>query len=194
MSKEKEMTPELLVMLIQVFKGDPFEELMDICMPETLSLTNRYYLNSYEKDDLIQEAHQILIKASNEFDLSDKGLDFKDYYRLKLQNHLNRLVRAEVAHKRKANSNSTSLDGLVEAGGIHIQGVASPETNPENVTIVREMFADYLDELSEFEQSTFMLFIQGYKTEEIAELLGYGIKQVKNAVYRCSVKLKKALN
>lgn len=191
--KDNETSPELLVLLIQNLKGDPFERLMNRCMPVTKSLTNKYYLGSYEKDDLLQEAHQILIKAADEFDIRD-NLPFLQFYHMMLTNHLNRLLRAELAHKRRANANPASLDELVEAGGVHIQGVAPSVSNPEDVTIVKEMFANYFIELSPFEEDVFLLFLKGYTTEEIAKKLEYKKIQVKNAVYRCSVKLKRALS
>lgn len=191
--KDNEPSPELLVLLIQILNGDPFEKLMDVCMPVTKSLTNKYYLGSYEKDDLLQEAHRILSKAADDFDFGD-NLDFKPFYHLRLTNHLNRLLRAELAHKRRANANPASLDELVEAGGIHIQGVAPAASNPEDVTVVKEMFTHYFTELSPFEESVFLLFLKGHTIEEIAKKLEYKTIQVKNAVYRCSVKLKRALS
>jgi len=185
--------PELLVMLIQNVKEDPFETLLRISKPITLSVMSGYFLKDYDRDDFLQEARRVLIKAANEYNIKE-GMRFLQYYHMSLSNHLNMLVRKEYAQKRRVNIETSSLDELTDSYGDHIRGTSPTMYDPEEATIAKEMFESYIIELSPFEEEIFGLFLGGLSLEEIGEKLKLNVKQVTNALYRCSTKLRDAIN
>lgn|SRR5699024_2026372 len=185
--------PELLVMIIQNIKEDPFEKLMRVCEPITYSVINRFFFSDYEREDILQEARSVLVEATEAFRV-DEGMPFLQYYHMSLSNHFNMLLRKKHANKRRINMETTSLDELIEDAGFHIQGTSSNITYPEEAAVVKETYNNYLIELSPFEKKIFSLFLDGVSQKEIAEKLEIKLRKVQNALYRCSIKLKTAIN
>ena len=184
--------PEILVLMIQMLKEDPFKSLIRLCNPITHSVLNGYFFSSYEKEDCLQEAHKILLLAVDGYRI-DQGMPFLQFYHKLLINHMNMLVRKEKAHKRRVNMETMSLDNLVEEGGIHVQGTSSSTTYPEEVTIANETLDRYLVNLSPFELEVFLLFMDGKTPEEIADNLKTKREKVRNALYRCVRKFKNVI-
>ena len=185
--------PELLVMIIQSIKEDPFERLVKVSEPITYSVVNRYFFPEYEKEDLLQEARGALLRAAEAYDINEE-MPFLRYYHMCLTNCFNRLLRKNHANKRKVHLETTSLDELIEEAGPHVQGTSSNSTSPEEVAIARETYSNYLIELSPFEKEVFFLFIEGHTRSEIAEELDITLRKVQNALHRCQIKLRSAIN
>lgn len=185
--------PEFLVMLIQNVKETPFEKLIKLCEPITLSVMNRYFLPDYEREDVLQETRSVLIKAVETYEI-EEGMRFLQYYHMSLSNHFNMLLRKEHAQKRKVSMKTTSLDRLIEDAGLHIQGTSSNTTYPEDAAIAKETYSNYLIDLSPFETKVFCLYLNGKDQKEIVEELNSTLQKVRSALYRCSQKLKTAIN
>lgn len=185
--------PELLVLLIQLVKEDPFEKLLDISTPVTMSLVNKYFLQDYETEDLTQEARTVLVKSVKKYDFNE-GMCFLQFYHMSLTNHFNMLVRKQHAHKRKINRELYSLDQIIEEAGESIRGVSPVMTNPECVVIVKEAYEAYIIELSPLEREVLKNFINGVSIEEVSVLLGCTEEKIKNAWYRCGIKFKSLIN
>lgn len=185
--------PELLVMLIQNMKETPFEKLIKLCEPITYSVMNRYFLPDYEREDVLQETRSVLIEAVETYE-REEGMRFLQYYHMSLSNHFNMLLRKEHAQKRKVNMRTTSLDRLIEDAGLHIQGTSPNTTYPEDATVAKETYSNYLIDLSPFEIEVFCLFLNGKEQKEIVEELNSTLQKVRSALYRCSRKLKAAIN
>lgn len=180
---------ELLVVFIQNIKEDPFNKLLKICQPVALSLAHKYFYEGFELEDILQESRKVLVRAVSEYKIQE-GMPFLQFYHMSLKNHLNMLVRREKAYKRKINSETYSLDEMIENAGEYVRGTSSVMTNPEEATIVSELFEEYVVGLSPFERDVFQLFLKGTSVEESASLLNCTETQVKNAWYRCGSKLK----
>ncbi|HLR92819.1 MAG TPA: sigma-70 family RNA polymerase sigma factor [Atopostipes sp.] len=185
--------PEVLVLLIQLMKKDPFEKLLELSNPITYSVVKKYFLPDYEREDLIQEARSVLNETINTYDIK-AGMGFLQFYHMSLSNHLNMLLRREQTQKRRINIDTVSLDELVEEAGVQVQGVASVTTYPEEMAVAKETFNNYLVELSPFESEVFKLFLDGMTQENIAIKLNIPQKKVRSALYRCSAKLKSEIN
>src|SRR5690625_640955 len=185
--------PEVLVLLIQLMKKDPFEKLLELSNPITYSVVKKYFLPDYEREDLIQEARSVLNETINTYDIK-AGMGFLQFYHMSLSNHLNMLLRREQTQKRRINIDTVSLDELVEEAGVQVQGVASVTTYPEEMAVAKETFNNYLVELSPFESEVFKLFLDGMTQENIAIKLNIPQKKVRSALYRCSTKLKSEIN
>jgi RNA polymerase sigma factor (sigma-70 family) len=182
----------LLVYILQNGGMDPFEKLLELCNASILKVTSKYYFKDFDRDDIFQEARSILVESIKTY-RSDKGMDFISFYEMSLGNHLNMLVRREFTHKRKANMKAYSLDELVEKTGGHIQGVSPIMTQPEDAAIARETLDQYIDELSPFEKEVFLQFIGGITEEMISVKLECSLEKVKNAMYRCMIKYRNAV-
>ncbi len=194
--KDKEQNDnelEILVMLIQCIDFDLFERLLERCKPIISILVNKYFIENYSRDDLIQEARKVLVIAAKKYDYR-RGVRFPTYFYMQLSNHFKHLLRKQEAQKRKANSKTSSLDNLAEKAGVHVKGTASIMSHPEDAMLAKETFADYLVELSPFEKDVFLLFLNGQSPEKIAEKSDLKTKQVQTAIYRCRTKLRDALN
>lgn len=186
--KKGENLPDLLVLSLQTIGSDPFEQLVEVSNPITYGLTKRYFFQDYDQEDFLQEARSVLVKSVSKWEI-EQGMPFLQYYHMQLSNHLNMLVRKNHAQKRKVNLKTSSLDSLVEEAGTHVQGKASVLTHPEEMTILHETLNEYLLELSPFESEVFDLFVEGQSREAISKKLSASIPQVRNALYRCRMKL-----
>lgn len=180
---------EVLAMFLQQTKADPFETLLMITTPITNSVIKHYYFRLYEYDDLRQEASLVLLRAIEEFRI-EEGMPFIYFYRKKLLNKMNMLVRRERANKRTIDTEAYSLEEAASTIGDYICGESCDMTNPESRTIINDVYDDYLVELSPFEHEVFLQYMQGNRPNDIAIELGYKEIQVRNALYRCSIKLK----
>lgn len=183
---------ELLVMILKQIKEHPFEKLLTITMPITHSVIRNYYFRLYGQDDLMQEASMVLVDAVEEFRV-EEGMAFIYFYRKKLLNKMNMLVRRERASKRILDTEAYSLEESVTIIGEYIHGESCEMTQPESRTVVNDTYQKYLVQLSPFEERVFYLYLNGDAPKKIAADLGLEEIQVRNALYRCNIKLKTCL-
>lgn len=179
-------------MMLQLFPGHRFERLVEVSRPITLSVINGYFFKVHEREDLIQVASVVLFQAVNEYSIIE-GMSFLQFYYRKLKNEMNMMVRREMALKRTIDAEACSLDEIVLAAGDHIHGESCVLTNPEDVAVVNETFRSYLIQLSPYEEKVFQLFLTGVSLKHIAEKLNSEEIKVRNALYRCHMKLKSTI-
>lgn len=190
--KQKNL-PDLLVLSIQALGTDPFAELVEVCKPITYGMTKRFFLPAYEREDFLQEGRSVLIKSVYDWKI-EKGMPFLQYYQMQLLNHLNMLVRKNYAQKRRVNLEATSLDSLIEETGIHLQGVAPSTTQPEEMMLMQETLDQYIVDLSPLELEVFDLYLSGKLPKEIGKKLAQPEATIRNAIYRCRLKLANLIN
>src|SRR5699024_8862046 len=116
------------------------------------------------------------------------------YYHMSLSNHFNMLLRKKHANKRRINMETTSLDELIKDAGFHIQGTSTNITYTEEAAAVKATYNNYIIELSHFKKKIYSLVLYGLHQKEIAKKLENKLRKVQNALYRCSIKLKTAIN
>ncbi len=184
--------PEILVLFLRYTPDDLYHVLLDLSQPILYSAINKFYLEGYEKDDLIQEGRVIMTKAVSEYEF-ESSLTFLEYYQMMLMNHLHKLLRKQEAQRRRANKNAYSLEELIENYGIHIQGNAAAETFPEDAALVKEAYVEYTNDLSDFERLVYKEFLTGKTPDEIIEVLNFNKAQIQDAIQRCKQKLSKRL-
>lgn len=192
-NKDNENLIEILVMILKLFKDRPFEMLVDISQPVVSNVISGYYFKALDRDDLLQIANIVLMESVQEFDVSEKK-GFLKFFHMKLQNKMNMMVRRELALKRLMDTESLSLDDLLEAGGDFLYDEGNLPMSPESIVIVNETYDKYLVGLSEFESSVFELYLNGISRSDIAKRLEVKESQVRNALYRCNLKLKDIIN
>lgn len=180
------MAPEVLVLLIQNGQT-PQSGLEKMSKSILYSAIQKFYLEGYEQDDLLQEGRIVFTKAIKDYQI-DKNMKFLDYYQMMLMNHLNKLRRRQEALVRRANTYAYSLEELIEKTGEPIEGLATTDTRPEDVAIVKQSYSQYICDLSDFETLVYVAYLEKKDPEEIAEILGYSVDQIQNALYRCKKK------
>ena len=153
------MLADLMVLSLQIVGEDPFSRLVEWCEPITYSVTKRYFFQDYEKEDFLQEARAVLVKAVYDWRI-DRGMPFTQFYHMQLTNHLNMLVRKNHAQKRRINLYTSSLDSLVEEAGVHVRGVADSSTQPEERLLANDTFEKYVESLSKLETKVFQLIMK----------------------------------
>lgn len=180
---------ELLVFVIQQVNGDPFEALLKYCEPVVLNAMKNRYIRGYDRDDFMQEAREVLIKAVKNYKF-DTDLRFLQYFSMCLESHYNGLLRKDTALKRRSMKWAYSISEIDEGqqlkpGGAHL--------NPEGVLIAKEMLNDYLIGLSAFEREVFTYYLSDFSYEQIARKMNCNVDKAKAGVYRCSRKFKKLM-
>lgn len=195
MSIEKEMNlTELMVLVLQSVEGDVFEALIRICQPIIYKVMGNRYIAGYDHDDLVQEAHIVLLKAIDDYKF-ETDMRFQQYYGRCLTNHFNSLGRKSAADKRRSLNEAISMEYISETSGKEVSEESlGLHHDPVESTIAKESYMSYAATLSDFEMAVFRLYLSNHSLDEIAEILGDRTDKVKSAVYRCSKKLRKTFS
>lgn len=181
---------EIIVLVIKKIKSSLFEALQTSCLPITLKRVKRCYLRGFDHYDLIQEAHLLMWKIVQHYDIA-RIRWFRPYYHFCLNNHFNTLIRDQLTDKRSLNQQVSSLNSLYERIGVELDHGNYADAQPEAQAIARETLARYLTGLSTFEEHVFQLLQRNYTYKQIAKELDAREMQVRDASYRCRKKLKK---
>lgn len=183
-------------MIEMIKEGDysSFDCLFHRFLPLIKGTIKDFYIQGFERDDLIQEARIVLNKAVLFYN-SKRGHTFGNYFKLNLVNHFNSLVRRDMAKKRHISRISESLESLLESGfspkyiEIYDGGMTF-----EGAVEVKECIPQYVESLSQFECQVLICHLRSLDKEEIAAELDCEPLQVTNALDRCKRKLKKKLS
>lgn len=198
MANEEEMlslmSDEELICMIKKGDGYPFQILFKRYHPLVTNLTKEYYLKSYEKEDLWQEARMIFHKTIQTYD-KDKGHTFGNFYKLNFKHHVFSLIRKDMAKKRRIEKIAESLDSMIEKG-MSPQYIMNGKEGLSALDIlqVKEKLAGYHLTLSKLEQQVFSLYLKNKEVDEIAKQLDCDSLQIKNALDRCKRKMKQILD
>ena len=150
--------------------------------PLLKSAVYRLYNDSFDYDDMYQEATLGLVKAIKHYD-GAKGA-FSAFAKLCVESELLSYIRSL---QKKSNIPANNLVELKEE--FHM-----PLSDPQDIYIKREEADDIKskikDSLSDFEYSIIHRYILGKSYEEIAVELNVSVKSVDNAIQRIRRKLK----
>ncbi len=144
-----------------------------------------YFIGKADPEELEQEALIALYRAACSYDPSVSSVSFGLYAKICINNSLISLVRTSKKH------DDAVLAQLSANEDMH------GESDPSSDYINKESFIK-LDEfvcehLSAYEYSVFRLYIEGYKTKEIAQILSKTEKSVEGAIMRMRIKLRSSL-
>lgn len=187
------MSDEELIRMIRDGDGYPFQILFSRYHPLVTNLTKEYYLKSYEKEDLWQEARMVFHKTIQTYDKA-KGHTFGNFYKLNFKHHIFSLIRKDMAKKRRIEKIVESLDGMLEKGmSPHYIMNGKEGLSALDILQVKEKLAGYHHTLSNLEQQVFSLYLKNKEIDEIAKQLKCDSLQIKNALDRCKRKMKQVL-
>lgn len=181
---------EILVLLIQEIKQDPFELLVEECKPVSVPIIEKYFIRGFDRKDYWQEANQVLFESVESYEGS-KGVDFTYYFKIRMENHFTDLLRRETNYKRKANEKTIDLE---KVDPLRLRkGRRIIDDTPEEAVRVKEAYGEYLTVLSVFEKDVFTARLNNETYDHIARRLSCTREKVENAMSRCREKMKALL-
>lgn len=158
-----------------------FSELISRYTPMINKVIGGFSDSAFRYDEAFSEACVAFHRAVLSYDLSrSSDVTFGLYARICIYR---RLCDFSVKNAKEATVVDLDVD-LIGAGG-----------NIEQRLVGRERMAEYLSKargvLSEYEYQVFILYIDGYSTEEIAKNLSKDVKSVENAKSRMLKRLRR---
>lgn len=148
------------------------------------AVSKKYFSDFLTPDDWFQEGMLGLLFAISAFD-PESTASFATYSSVCIKNRLN------TAWKRANNSKNALLNDAVMLD----ESVCSVVDSPEEDYIKNEeldLFEQkYISVLSETEKSVLLLYLAGYRYEQIATRTGLSKKSVDNALFRAKQKIQK---
>ncbi len=179
--KEKtEIVP--LIMECRAGNDSAFEELVALYRPMITGVIYRFSLSEYEA---FSEACIGFYRAVMSYDLEQSKVTFGLYARICTERCVIDMLRREGQDVSRYIDDGIDVDSIAVSGGI--------QSMLEN----REQMAYFLsvarEELSDFEFEVYRLWMVGYKTADMAELLSSNAKSVDNAKNRMLTKLRRRL-
>ena len=151
------------------------------------SCTRPFFLAGWDSEDLIQEGMLGLLKAIREYK-PGKEAAFRTFAEICVRSRLASLLRDSVRDKRRASTQSVSLNSPGFDSSSSAIFAPMLQRNPEEFLIDREHTAALLSgvrkQLSEFEAVILGYYLDGLSCREIAGAVGRTPKSVDNAVQR----------
>ena len=151
------------------------------------SCARPFFLAGFDSEDLIQEGMLGLLKAIREYD-PRKEAAFRTFAELCVRRRLSSLLRDSARDKRRASTQSVSLNSPGFDSDSNAVFAPMLQRNPEEFLIDREHTAALLSgvrkQLSEFEAVILGYYLDGLSCREIAGAVGRNPKSVDNAVQR----------
>ncbi|MFD2617360.1 RNA polymerase sporulation sigma factor SigH [Terrilactibacillus laevilacticus] len=159
-----------------------------------------YFLIGADREDIIQEGMIGLYKAIRDFK-GDKLSSFKAFAELCITRQIITAVKTATRQKHIPLNSYVSLDKPIfdeESDRTLMDVICGPKvTNPEELFINQEEFADIEDKLSELlsdlEQKVLRLYLDGRSYQEISLDLKRHVKSIDNALQRIKRKLERYL-
>lgn len=168
-----------LIVLCREHDDDAFDELVHRYTPLMRKIVANIGPSPYEYSELFSEACVALHSAAQRYDIDQSEVTFGLFARICIRNRLIDLLRL-------SDSDHTVSDLDVEQ--------VTDDDNLEKRLADREIFDNLLisakDLLSDYEYRVLLLYIQGYKTAAIAQLLSRSPKSVDNAKARLFKRLR----
>lgn len=178
------MDEKLTGLLVGVKEGrDPeFSELSEAFAPLMRSQVTKLFGSDHvEYDDRLQDAAMALYDAALSFDMSQDKVTFGLYAKICIKNRLISIKRKE----KRSGKKSARYDEASQKQLRVTSRRASREKLEENEEI--------LSQLSSYERSVLLLYLNGHSYREIGLALKKSEKSVDNALYRIKSKLKKLI-
>lgn len=179
-----DLDEKLTGLLVGIKEGrDPeFSELSKAFAPLMRSQVTKLFGSDHvEYDDLLQDAAMALYDAALTFDMSQDKVTFGLYAKICIKNRLISIKRKE----KRSGKKSARYDEASQKQLRITSRRASREKLEENEEI--------LSQLSSYERSVLLLYLNGHSYREIGLALKKSEKSVDNALYRIKSKLKKLI-
>ena len=190
-------TDKLKVLICDTVAGDEeaFSQIVRMYTPLVDSICARYLcsgdFSEQDIEDIRQELTIALYDAVLAYDMSREKIEFGLFAKICMTNRI--ISRLRKLERMRGKEISVSDDELMSDNG-----VKATSDEPSLLVIDKES-VDSINglinrNLSKFEISVFGLYISGYSSRDIANILGTNDKSAQNAIYRIRKKLKALLS
>lgn len=160
------------------------------------TITSKYRITGFDRDDLIQEGMVGLFSAVKAYD-ENKEASFKTFASLCISHRIIKLLERSDNVKASGNTFISLDDSSVNAEKLISDHSASndSDTDPEELFICKENISSLkkliTERLSKREKQVFDLYISGESYAYIAKQLDITVKSVDNAIQRIRKKINK---
>lgn len=159
-----------------------------------------YFLIGADREDIIQEGMIGLYKAIRDF-RADKLASFRAFAELCITRQIITAIKTATRQKHIPLNSYVSLNRPIydEESDRTLMDIipGGKVTDPEELVISQEEFADIESKMSEFlselEWNVLMLYLEGKSYQEIADSLSRHVKSIDNALQRVKRKLERYL-
>ena len=181
---EKEQI-NLLIKQAQNGNQDAFEELRNLYIPLLESQSAKHILpdmTSQDIEDLKQEALIVFCNSIRNYNFDFSEVEFGLYAKICIENGLVTYVRSFM--RRRQSRHISLIDSEKRQSKDLLQTLIDKENRDELVRAIR-------NNLSEYENRVWWLYVSGMTVSEITEVIGNtDAKSVSNAIYRIRKKLR----
>lgn len=171
---------------------EAFSEIVRLYAPLTDGIIARYcppeLFGEQDIEDVRQELTIALYDAVLAYDMSREKIEFGLFAKICMTNRV--ISRLRKQKRTKGREISVSDEMMSEGGKLTEDEPSLLVIDKESVDSINGLIDK---NLSKFEKSVFGLYISGYSSSDIADILGTNDKSVDNAIYRMRKKLKKLL-
>ncbi len=179
-----------LIMLSRLGDQNALTELMTQYKGLVKSIASHYFVAGADLEDIIQEGSLGLYKAIISFD-ETKYDNFDAYASMIIKRQILNAVKSSNREKNQSLNNSISLEDE-NAYDIPSNNL-TPEEKYASKQNVKDINVEMKDKLSAYEYSVYRLQLDGYKYDDIANILGVSPKSVDNALSRIKNKIKQIM-
>ena len=175
-------------------KEGAFSEISRMYAPLTDSICARYcppdIYGEQDIEDMRQELAIALYDAVLAYDMSREKIEFGLFAKICMTNRV--ISRLRKYQRTRGKEVSVSDDDIIS------DNTAKSVDDEPSLLVIDKESVDSINglinrNLSKFERSVFGLYISGYSSRDIANILGTNGKSAENAIYRIRNKLKKLL-
>ncbi|MFW5855673.1 MAG: sigma-70 family RNA polymerase sigma factor [Bacillota bacterium] len=160
-----------------------------------------FFIKGLDKEDVIQEGMVGLYKAIRDY-RRERRASFRGFSQLCVHRQLVSAIKKANRQKHIPLNNSTSINKTLDyddsKGRSFTEILPDKDENLEEQFIYREIlkriFEDIKQELTELERQVFMQYLDSKSYQEISEILNVNIKTVDNALQRARKKIEDIRN
>lgn len=176
-----------LIGQVQAGNDDALIKLCYFYRPLINSVKQKYFVRFYDSQDWDQDALIVCYQAAMSYE-QDKG-KFGSYFKIRLHNHAKSLLRYDMAYRRRAFAQATSLEAAAAKG---IEPLHQETTQLAEIPI-SEKFTELCAQLSDLEIKTLLIVLGVWHQEEVLQKLQIEQITLVRARSRLMQKMRKTL-
>lgn len=174
MDRFSEMETSSLILLTRANNNFAFRELVARYTPMINKVISGFDIPKSRLDEAVSDAHVALYRAAGAYDLTSTKVTFGLYARICVYNKLCDFVGSEL--NKDVSVDEIDADKIIAVCRIE-SNLADRETVSRYLNVAHGILSDY-------EYDVFRLYLGGYSTREISEILSKSPKSVDNAKNR----------
>lgn len=169
--------------------SEALQKLIRKYQPMIDNMFKMYWISGYDRNDWYQESYIVCYETCLKFDDS-QGSKFANFFKMRFNNHIISLIRAQSAVKRQANNEVCSFEEILAVDNNLLDFLHKP--TPKMTDLI-DNFEILIKELSDMELAAFQVIMGQITVEQACEKLSCSDRQLLRASSRCKTKIKKKM-